>query len=670
MPDENSATPTPERLRNVKDDIRALVSQDQLATELSAALEDLFQINSHKRFRAYNGNFVGMYAKPTKTIQNSLAIDREVFILIANYPSVHARTIVICQEEIKRAQPRLQPDLAVVLHADPDGDENLRTWGREAGITVFPIYRPRVGAMPPSAVVRQRLARELFATDSFQVTGPVSDDNEFFGRREQAIELLRQLQSGRIEALFGLRKVGKTSMLNRIIDLAREAGAPKIAMVDCSLRGFNEMRAPDALKALARVSRLATQQGYAHISQTLRRTDSDLMSTFEALWESPGKQSLLIVLDEVDYITPDSPTSPHWNDDFNDFWREFRALVQESKRRDFKLSVLVSGVSSLAFRVAEIEGIENSVLHFVPEDYLSPFADGAADSMIKALGKRCGLQFPPQGRKEIAVTAAYLPYWMRMVGSYIHRHVELASRPLMLESEVIASLCQEFAETEGAEIARIALQNLQRVDPPMFDMLLRCANEGGVLARDARPLLRYGLVRQSGQLVEIQSSVVSLGIELFAARTGNNARAASSRPAGGLELEESEWAEELASINRRRNILERKAREFVRVVLKMGLPAEKSWVDAVISALPPRRKDECSGLAPDALMGKLYWLELGVIIAREWKHFERFFQDKRRLQSAFQLLNERPDAHAKDVDLADVALQRRELTWLEERIAQ
>lgn len=69
-------------------------------------------------------------------------------------------------------------------------------------------------------------------------------------------------------------------------------------------------------------------------------------------------------------------------------------------------------------------------------------------------------------------------------------------------------------------------------------------------------------------------------------------------------------------------------------------------------------------------MGKLYWLELGVIIAREWKHFERFFQDKRRLQSAFQLLNERPDAHAKDVDLADVALQRRELTWLEERIAQ
>ncbi|RKN29946.1 hypothetical protein [Micromonospora musae] len=69
-------------------------------------------------------------------------------------------------------------------------------------------------------------------------------------------------------------------------------------------------------------------------------------------------------------------------------------------------------------------------------------------------------------------------------------------------------------------------------------------------------------------------------------------------------------------------------------------------------------------------MGKLYWIELGSVIGREWAHFQAFFNDKKRMQVAFELLNERPDAHAKDVDLADVALQRRELTWLEERITQ
>lgn len=670
----SEASGSPRKLANVKDEIRSLVSQDSLASEVSIALEGLFEINSFKRFRAYNGEYVGMYAKPTKAIRGSLVVEREVFVLIANYATLHARTITVVQEAIRGEQPRLQPDLAVIVHADPDGDSNLRAWGRESAITVLPIYRPKAGAMPPAAIVRQRLARELFATDSFQVTGPVSDDNDFFGRREQANDLLRQLQAGRIAALFGLRKVGKTSMLNRVIDLANSAGSPRVAMVDCSLRGFNQLGAQDALRAVARLARLANEQGYAHISQTLRRSDGDIMATFDALWE-PGaaKAPLLVVFDEVDYITPDSPTSEHWNRDFNEFWREFRALVQESRRHDVPLSILVSGVSSRSFRVAEIDDIENSVLHFVPEDYLSPFADAAADAMLNALGKRCGLALSSEARSVIAQTSAYLPYWMRMAGSYVHRHIDIDGRPAEVDSAMATSLCREFAETEGAELSRVALQNLRRVDRPMFDLLLKVQQGELVDVRLARPLVLYGLVRQHGTRVAIDSAMVARGLELLLSQSAHPGideagEMTASRPT--LDLEESEWAEELASINRRRNILERKAREFVRVVLKMSLVESRDWVQAVTESLPGRRREECAGLAPDALMSKLYWIELSAIISREWAHFERFFQDKKRLQNAFTLLNERPDAHAKDVDLADVALQRRELTWLEQRIAQ
>lgn len=663
-----------EKLKNVREEVRSLVSQDRLASEVSTALDGLFEITSHRRFRAFKGDYVGMYAKPTKTIRGSLVIEREVLVLIANYSVLHARTITVCQETIQGEQPRLQPDLVIVVHADPDGDDNLRAWSREAGLTVLPIYRPSAGAMPPATQVRQRLARELFATDSFQVTGPVSDDSDFFGRREQANDLLRQLQAGRITATFGLRKVGKTSMLNRVIDLANDAGSPKVAMIDCSLRGFNEMSAQDALKTVARLARLASQQGYAHVSQTLRRSDNDIMTTFDALWQSDtAKAPLLIVFDEVDYITPDSPTSPHWQSEFNDFWREFRALVQESKRHDLPLSVLVSGVSSRSFRTAEIDGTENSVLHFVPEDYLSPFADEAADAMINALAKRCGLTLSKEARGVLAQTSAYLPYWMRMAGSFVHRHVEVEGRPTEVDVRLATQLCLEFAETEGAEISRVALQNLRRVDRPMFDLLVRVSEGEAVDVRGARPLVRYGLVRQRGGTIFVDSIMIKRGLELLqsqAAHPGVDEAGevtASRRP---LELDEGEWAEELASISRRRNILERKAREFVRVVLKLSLSTNKDWVAAVNGALPSRRRDECAGLAPDALMSNLYWIELSAIIGREWTHFERFFQDKKRLQNAFLLLNERPDAHAKDIDLADVALQRRELTWLEERIAQ
>ncbi|MFG1940326.1 ATP-binding protein [Micromonospora tulbaghiae] len=659
------------RLANVKPDVRNQVGSDRLAADLANALSGLFEINSYKKFRAFNGNYVSMYAKPTKTVSGSLDIEREVFLLIANYSSLHARTLSVCQQTIAAEQPRLQPNLVVILHADPEGDEHLRAWGRELGLTVLPIFRPSGGAMPPAGVVRQRLARELFATDSFQVTGPVSEDNDFFGRREQAVDLVRQLQAGRISAIFGLRKVGKTSMINRVIDLAKKSGSPRVAMVDCSIRRFNEMNSQEALKALARVSRLAVQQGYAHISQTLHRADNDLMTTFESLWSTRSGSSLLIILDEIDYITPDSPTSPHWQIEFNEFWREFRALVQEAKRHDFNLSLLVSGVSSQRFRVAEIQGVENSVLHFVPEDYLSPFEPGAADAMLKALSRRCGLQLTSEGRAIVSSTAAYMPYWIRMVGSYVHRHVGIDGRPVELDTDVLRELCYEFAATEGAEIARVALQNLRRVDKPMFEVLLECARSGSYPLGQARPLLRYGLVRQRGNEIIVDSDMVRKGLLLLEqadeASTDISGRAVHRR---SLDLDESEWAEELASIGRRRNLLERKAREFIRVVLKMSLPADRPWTAAVTAALDARRREECAGLTPDALMSKLYWIELSSIISREWSIFQRFFQDKRRLQTAFQLLNERPDAHAKDIDLADVALQRKELTWLEERIAQ
>jgi hypothetical protein len=291
--------------------------------------------------------------------------------------------------------------------------------------------------------------------------------------------------------------------------------------------------------------------------------------------------------------------------------------------------------------------------------------------MIAALGKRCGLQFSHKGREIVAATSAYLPYWMRMAGSYIHRHVDLEDRPAELGDDTVRDLCSEFSKTEGADIAKIALQNLYRVDKPMFDLLINCADSGSIPIRGAGPLLRYGLVRQKGKSVRIESDVVLNALEFIKSEEVESKNINKREfVRNGLDLDESEWAEELAAISRRRNILERKAREFVRVVLRMGLPAGRSWVDAVIASLPSARKEQCNGLSPDALMGKLYWIELSSVIAREWIIFESLFNDKRRLQDAFKLLNERPDAHAKDVDLADVALQRRELTWLEERISQ
>ncbi|WP_046234182.1 hypothetical protein [Paenibacillus algorifonticola] len=53
----------------------------------------------------------------------------------------------------------------------------------------------------------------------------------------------------------------------------------------------------------------------------------------------------------------------------------------------------------------------------------------------------------------------------------------------------------------------------------------------------------------------------------------------------------------------------------------------------------------------------------------DWSLFERIFSDKTNFQLNAALINERFDAHAKDVDDADLALYRRSLKWFEDKIA-
>src|SRR5690606_21028035 len=139
-----------------------------------------------------------------------------------------------------------------------------------------------------------------------------------------------------------------------------------------------------------------------------------------------------LVFDEIDYITPGSPTNPKWKTEFNPFWRNLRAVYQECTRQGHHMSILVGGVSTYWFTVESIDGIENAALAFVPEEYLSPMPEGATVAMIKRLGKVAGLQIDDNAATQIAKASGNMPYWARKCASYIHRHIPTAERPCSL----------------------------------------------------------------------------------------------------------------------------------------------------------------------------------------------------------------------------------------------
>lgn len=660
---------SPIKLSNVKEEIRASVSSNSVALEMANALNGLFTIEYFKAQKSNGRTYSVLYCKPNRTVADALLLDREVLALAINVDDVQVRTIHFAQEIISGSNGRLDSTLVIVVHADKKGDEKLRLWGREIGIKVIPIFRAKAGALPSSETLRRNLAQDLFAQDPFLLTGPVLSDPDFFGRKNSALETLRQLQAGRIISLFGIRKVGKTSLINRVVTLAKDAGSPKIAMIDCSVDKFNKLSASDALKAIAKVAKLAAHRGYAHIADALNNPEEEFSSVFEGLRSQNQSAPLAIIFDEVDYITPSSPTQPHWRHDFNIFWREFRVIYQEAQRMGAPLSVLVSGVSSQPFRVESFDGIENSVLHFIPEGYLAPFARDASKAMLKDLCKRCGLVINGEDLEKIAEVCGDFPYWMRLAGSYIHNSIDIQGRPLELGSEIILKLLEDFVESEGGDTAKVALEDLRRKSAEPVDLLMKAISLPSISLGEGKLLLKYGFASRCPNGVTVVSSMIKAGVVSISAVPEDTGLPISRSPEVlHLTYEVDEWAEEIAVISRRRNVLERKLRDFIHFALKFNSDKGVSWAGTILRSLPEAQREALSALSGEALLGKLYWKEIGVIISKNWAVFERTIGDKKKFETVMDLLNDRPDAHARLVDAADVALYRRELSWLEDKL--
>lgn len=648
---------------NAHPDTHAMLGMDREATAVVAALANSFYTTNYRsNFTRFGASYRSLFCKPTKALADSLAIDREVLCLLAPYETLHARTLNVIQEILQSESPRLEETIALVMHRDPRGDSQLRNWGREQGITILPIYKEKHGALPTALALRQRFAHELYSSDPFQRTGPVSRDVDFFGRRDEAIALLRHLESGTIRSIFGIRKVGKTSLIGRLIDLSMKGGGPRIAMIDCSAAAFHKLDTAGALSALAKTCKMAAHRGYAHVTEAIKSSGHELSGTFDELWQTEaGKRPLVVIFDEVDYVTPESPASPQWAEQFNDFWREFRVLKQESERHGMTLGVLVSGVSSKYFRSEEVNGVENPVLHFVPEEYLTTFHPAAAAAMIRTIGRRAGLYFEEESAERIAIACGGFPFWIRIACSYINGQMEIDARPQRVDPEQVNRLIEQFIEVEGIDVARVALSNLRRYEPSLFADLERLLS-GNMPLRESRLLVRLGIAEQTDGRGVVTSTL------LRAALTEMMVDATATPLVQALQgsWSDDQWAEELSVINKRRNLLERDLRSFVRFSLKAS---GSKLHEAVIDSVPEHRRQHLRGLTGDALMSGLYWIELKSVIRRHWELFEQTLGDKARFSNTMDLLNDRPDAHAKPIDAADLALQRRELEWLERRIS-
>lgn len=439
--------------------------------------------------------------------------------MITNFPEQQQRTIHALVEHISQSKGRLEGTLAIVVHADPDGNSKLKNWGRELGLAVLPISAR--DSLAGAETFERDLLQDFFSNDPFDVTGPVSDDTRFFGRRTEALDIARQLRNGQIRSSLGIRKIGKTSILNRILHEALVSHECICVMIDCSKDDVWEQGASELLNSISESVAVANSNSpkYSEVKRT-RNRKVELSDARSALLNSINATNgtVIIFFDEVDYITPGSPTAKEsWSKNFNSFWRNLRVVIQECARTEKKLSIFVCGVSSKWFKEESIDGVENAALSFIPEEYLSPLASNASAAMIRSISKVAGLSFEESTAELIGSVSGNMPYWTRKACSYIHRNIDVRERPCVVSKETVERLIKEFIDVEGAAIAEVALNHLFKVHPDVY-LPAKSVLENNVHAKTEpliATLLRYGVLAERSGKIYFGSSMIEAGLRLY-----------------------------------------------------------------------------------------------------------------------------------------------------------
>lgn len=645
---------------------------------LSITQKEVLQLQINDKM-VYYGK---LFAKPSKRFSRLLTVESEILVLVSAFREQQFRTIAQMRDIIEQAQGRLEQTVAILVHCELSAENKIKKWGRQKGLSILPLYYDE--GLPSAEKLESALVGELFSHDPFDITGPVSDDSQFYGRRTEALDLARKLNSGQIRSYLGIRKIGKTSILNRSIAEAQKHYSAKCAVIDCSKDNIWNMNASQLMtsisEAIVRMNKYKESQIVITPSQenkTINDAADDLLREVNEC-----ESSIILFFDEVDYITPGSPTGQHWKSDFNIFWRNLRAVYQDTCRFNHNLGIFISGVSSKWFSVESINGIENAALAFVPEEYLSPMPKGASEQMIKILARTSGLQFEDNGEAIISEFCSDIPYWIRKACSYIHRKVPVANRPSKISTKEVKILLQEFLEREGGVLSRVAIMHLLKVFPELREVAISVFKNDITKCSKLHlnTLEKYGVIKNNP--VAISGEMMKEGIKLFVDIIENEVPTTVTFPTetvkesikDNLQFETyDEWADELAILNRDRNILEKKLRQIVVNFIRMdslGNNTKGSTTDRILKVIESTKRTQFSNLSPEQILEKFMWTDLVRLIEKEWQLFDKLFGDKVQFQFQAMNVNYRTDAHAKDADKADIALQRNSVRWIEEKLRQ
>jgi hypothetical protein len=486
--------------------------------------------------------------KPNEAVAEHFGLRLECFAIGHGFPKdFHEKTLL--QQPPAEINFRLDPQVRVVVSNAPLAGASCAAWAarhKKSIVLIAPSLRTAEASQQD--YLYKQLSTALWRRDLFAESEPVRLPSEFFGREAIVNEVLAHIIGGTPVGVFGLRKIGKSSLLGRVEDLLEADEGSLTASVfllgnSARLRGGRWWTAAsDMLNGWQnKLARFATRIGSATrpkaeamsaaLANRANLGDNGLLATAfgkdvgkllkaaAALAEESGRPAFRLVcfLDECDLLYPHRDHAGNWREDFFVFWNTLQTTKRALECPD-QLVYVLGGVNPSGVERGSLLGEQNPLFETV-KVYLKPMPRDEAAGLLKGLGSRMGLIFTDE-----AVDAAYAlvgghPRLLRNLGSEIHKDVSQRGATAQVGAGKVQSVFKRTKRSFFAHIEWI-LEHLKTVAPDE-EKLLRDVAVGGPQVyldvwgdHDYRETFAYHL-EQYG-LVEFEDDLPRITIPLIA----------------------------------------------------------------------------------------------------------------------------------------------------------
>ena len=585
--------------------------------------------------------------RPANQMRGLLHSEREVMVVFSDYAEFQSRTLDAFDRILSESSDefRIEKVARILISEDPNVARKVKKLfeSKPDAPVVIPFHISELSLASKSTDIAARIREFTYSRDLFSMSSPLRGDLYFYGRSNLINEICSKLASGENFGLFGLRRSGKTSLVNGINRALRtRAGAGVV--IDCQSPAVHQRRWYELLEHIAQSAKSSLNSN-VKLAKSEKYSEKDASETFlrdmRAIKKNIKSEFVALLFDEVERISFGTASSEHWNTgrDFLHFWQAIRYGFQSP---DSPFSFLIVGTNPSSVERIKIFESDNPLFGNVEKRFIPMFSPTQVTEMVDDLGSIMGVQFDDQCKSKLHSDFGGHPFLTRYACSYICQSA--TERPLEVDRTVYAEGIEKFA-TESHTYVDSIVGLLRDEYPDEYEMLsyLGVGDHQSFCAfADSDPnlyehLVGYGIVREGRRSYYFRIGSVESYFEKKA------------KPTKLLDQKGR-----LAEISERRNSLEKSLRSLIKNVHTIQVKRGDRR-NRVVSKLHPARREALDDFSFEDLCSEgqspLYFDEIRHIIAGNWASFENAIDlSKSDFEYHMSTVNSsRSDAHAKHV---------------------